>query len=135
LFGLLFDPEDRDNVTTKHPLTFIELHGVIFQKTELFITTVANTQILRVIMSILWAACLENPDSIPGRSRDFSLHRCVQIGSGAHPTSYPVNTKGSVSRIKLLGSATDHSPLNSALENAEIKNAWSYISTPSNVPN
>jgi hypothetical protein len=66
LFGLLFDPEDGGNITAKHPLTFIELHGVIFHKKELFITVAEKTQILRVIVSILGDACLENLDSIPG---------------------------------------------------------------------
>jgi hypothetical protein len=49
--------------------------------------------------------------------RNFSLHHRVQTGSGAHPASYPMGT-GVFS--------PDHSPPYSA----EIKNAWSYTSTP-----
>jgi hypothetical protein len=31
----------------------------------------------------------------PAGAEDFSLHHCVQNGSGAHPASYPVGTRGS----------------------------------------
>jgi hypothetical protein len=39
-----------------------------------------------------WADGLDDRVSIP--SRDFSLRRCVQTGSGAHPLSYPMGTGG-----------------------------------------
>jgi hypothetical protein len=57
---------------------------------------------------------------------NFSLHHCVQNGSGAHPASYPMSTRGSFPWIKRPGHEADHSPQSSA----EVKNAWSYTSTP-----
>jgi hypothetical protein len=30
----------------------------------------------------------------PARDGNFSLHHCVQNGSGAHPASYPMGTRG-----------------------------------------
>jgi hypothetical protein len=40
--------------------------------------------------------------SIPGRCSDgiFSLHHCIQMGSGAHPASYPVDSGGYYPRHK-----------------------------------
>jgi hypothetical protein len=32
--------------------------------------------------------------SSPGRDGNFSLHHGVQTGSGAHPTFYPMGTRG-----------------------------------------
>jgi hypothetical protein len=32
---------------------------------------------------------------IPAEAKNFSLHHRVQTGSGAHPASYPVGTRGS----------------------------------------
>jgi hypothetical protein len=43
LLGLFFDPRDGDDVLPKRRLTLTELHGVISQKTELFITTAVRT--------------------------------------------------------------------------------------------
>jgi hypothetical protein len=42
LLGLFFDPEDGD-VPPKHQLTYNALHGVISQKTEVFIITAVRT--------------------------------------------------------------------------------------------
>jgi hypothetical protein len=52
---------------------------------------------------------------------NFSLHHRVQTGSGAQPYSYTMGT-----RVKWPGREADHSPPSSA----EVKNAWSYTSTP-----
>jgi hypothetical protein len=57
---------------------------------------------------------------------NFSLHHCVQNGSGAHPASYPMDTGGSFPGVKRPGREADHSPPSSA----EVKNEWSYTSTP-----
>jgi hypothetical protein len=57
----------------------------------------------------------------PAGAGNFSLHHRIQNGSGAHPTSYPMGTRGS-----FPGGEADHSPPSSA----EVKNAWSYSSTP-----
>jgi hypothetical protein len=54
-----------------------------------------------------------------------SHHYRVQIGSGAHPASYPMGTRGSFPGVKRPGREADHSPPSSA----EAKNAWSYTST------
>jgi hypothetical protein len=59
-------------------------------------------------------------------ARNFYLHHRVQNGSGAHPASYPMGTRGSFPGVKLPGREADHSPPSSA----EIKNARSYASTP-----
>jgi hypothetical protein len=57
---------------------------------------------------------------------NFSLHHHIQTSSRAHPASYPMDNKGSFSGVKQLGSETDYSPLPST----EVKNMWSYTSTP-----
>jgi hypothetical protein len=56
----------------------------------------------------------------------FSLRRRVQTGSGNRPASYPMGTRGSYAGIKWPGREADHSSPSSA----EVKNAWSYTSTP-----
>jgi hypothetical protein len=50
----------------------------------------------------------------------------VQNGSGAHPASFLMRSRGSFSRVKRSGDEADHSPPSSA----EVKNAWSCTSTP-----
>jgi hypothetical protein len=46
---------------------------------------------------------------------DFSSSICDQTGSGAHPTSYPMGTRGSLPGAKSRpGRDTDHSPPSSA---------------------
>jgi hypothetical protein len=59
------------------------------------------------------------------RVGNFSLHHRVQNGSGAHPASYPMGTRGSFPGVQRPGREADHSPPSSA----EVKNAWSYTST------
>jgi hypothetical protein len=39
----------------------------------------------------------------PVGAGNFSLHHCVQNGSGAHPASYPVGTRGSFPGGKAAG--------------------------------
>jgi hypothetical protein len=39
----------------------------------------------------------------PARAGNFSLHHRVQNGSGAHPASYPMGTRGSFPRGKAAG--------------------------------
>jgi hypothetical protein len=62
----------------------------------------------------------------PAGAGNFSLHHLVQNGSGAHPPSYPMSTRGPFLRGKAAGHEADHSPPSSA----EVKNAWIYTSTP-----
>jgi hypothetical protein len=40
---------------------------------------------------------------LPAGAGNFSLHHCVQNESGAHPTSYPMGTRGSFSGGKEVG--------------------------------
>jgi hypothetical protein len=61
------------------------------------------------------------------RGGKFSLHHCVQTASGTHPTSYPMGTRVSfLGGVKRLRRKADHSLPSSA----EVKNVWSYTSTP-----
>jgi hypothetical protein len=39
----------------------------------------------------------------PAGARNFSLHHCVQNGSGVHPASYPMGTRGSFPGSKAAG--------------------------------
>jgi hypothetical protein len=39
----------------------------------------------------------------PARVESFSLHHCVLNGSGAHPASYPMGTRGSIPGGKAAG--------------------------------
>jgi hypothetical protein len=50
----------------------------------------------------------------PAGAGNFSLHHCVQTGSGAHLASYPVVTSRSFPGVKRPGREADHSPLPSA---------------------
>jgi hypothetical protein len=56
--------------------------------------------------------------------RFFCLH-VAQTGSGAHPTSYPMDTEGPFPGVKRSKRKADHlSPTND-----EVKNTWIYLST------
>jgi hypothetical protein len=50
----------------------------------------------------------------PARAGNFSLHHCVQNGSGAHPASYPWVSGALSLEIKWLGCEAHHSPPSSA---------------------
>jgi hypothetical protein len=63
---------------------------------------------------------------IPAGAGNFSLHHRVQNGSGAHPVSYPMGTRGFSLGVKRQGHESDHSPPSSA----EVKNVCNYTSTP-----
>jgi hypothetical protein len=60
------------------------------------------------------------------QGKKFSLLHIVQTGSGVHPTSYPMGTRGSFTGDKAAGREADHSPPTSA----EVKKMWIYTSTP-----
>jgi hypothetical protein len=70
----------------------------------------------------LWAAW--SRVRIPVGAGNYSQHR-IQTGSGAHPVSYPMGTKGSFPWGKAAGGWSYLPP-----SSAEVKNAWSYTSTP-----
>jgi hypothetical protein len=62
---------------------------------------------------------LDDRGSITDEAEDFSFSLCVQIGSGAHPASYPMGTGDPFPGGKARpGRDTDHSPPSSA----EVKN-------------
>jgi hypothetical protein len=63
---------------------------------------------------------------VPVGAGNFSLHLRVQTGSGFHPAFYPMGTRYSFPGDKAAGRQADHSPPFSA----EVKKAWSHISTP-----
>jgi hypothetical protein len=51
------------------------------------------------------------------RNVELNCHHCVQNGSGAHPASYPMGTRGYFPGVKRPGREADHSPP----PNAEVK--------------
>jgi hypothetical protein len=57
---------------------------------------------------------------------NFSLRHQVQTSSGAHPVSFLMETTGYFPRGKAAGAWSWPSPPS----RAEVKNAWSYTSTP-----
>jgi hypothetical protein len=62
----------------------------------------------------------------PAEAGNFSLHHRVQNGSGAHPDSYPMATRGSFPGGKAAGAwSWPHLHLVS-----RSKSEWSYTSTP-----
>jgi hypothetical protein len=70
---------------------------------------------------------LDDGFSFSGRGTEgFFLQRLVQIGSRAHPASYPMGTGVITPGIYRQGREVDHSPPSSA----EVKNAWLYTSIP-----
>jgi hypothetical protein len=46
----------------------------------------------------------------PPGAGNFSLHHRIQNGSGAHPASYPMGTRGYFPGGKAAGREADHSP-------------------------
>jgi hypothetical protein len=69
---------------------------------------------------------MDDGGSIPSEAGKFPLHHRAQNGSGAHPASYPMGTKGFFPGGKAAEREAHHSPPSTA----EVKNAWSYTSTP-----
>jgi hypothetical protein len=64
-----------------------------------------------------------------GQWWDFSLHHPIHSSSGAETASYPVGTRAHTSGVKQPEHETDHSPPSTP----EVKNEWSYTSTPTNM--
>jgi hypothetical protein len=82
LLGLLFDPEDGGDMFLRN-VYFTGIHSVITQTIQLF-SVVTRPQIGRPA----------NLVSIPGRGKIFLILHSVQTGSGTHPVSYPMGTRG-----------------------------------------
>jgi hypothetical protein len=65
---------------------------------------------------------MDNRDSrvrFPAGAGNFSFHHRVQNGSGTHPASYPMGTRGFFPGDKAAAREADHSPPSST----EVKNA------------
>jgi len=66
-------------------------------------------------------------ERFPAEESHFSLVHNVQSNSGTHPASCQLGTmSSSPGHIVAQGFDDDHSPASSA----EVKNEWSYTSTP-----
>jgi hypothetical protein len=79
-----------------------------------------------VILSSDWATVWAVRVQFPAGAGIYPLRHRLCTPSGAHPVSYPMGTRIFSQEVKAAGRETDHSPPSSA----EIKNAWSYTSTP-----
>jgi hypothetical protein len=66
----------------------------------------------------------------PAEAPDFPLLRGVQIAFGAHPAYHSQSTWGSFAVRKLAEACS--LPL-TPLSSVEVKNAWTYTSTPPHV--
>jgi hypothetical protein len=73
---------------------------------------------LILLCSVRYYRCYD----MPTEAGNFSLHHGVQKCSGAHPTSYPMDTRGFSLGVKRLGHVSDYSPPSSA----EVKE-WEEI--------
>jgi hypothetical protein len=62
----------------------------------------------------------------PTEAGNFPLHHRVENGSGAHPASYLMGTRGSFPGVKRRGREAD-THLHTV---PRSKNEWSYTSTP-----
>jgi hypothetical protein len=67
---------------------------------------------------------------LPAGAGNFSLHR-VRNGSGAHPASYPMGTRGSFPGVKAAGRETDHSSPTSAYVKECVNLYFHSPNTPS----
>jgi hypothetical protein len=94
--------------------TFIEYNPDSFTSLQLiyiiYIIIISCHPILESCDSSVGIALGYGPDDrgsgvrFPTGAGNFSLsHRCVQNGSGAHPASYPMGTRGSFSGVKATG--------------------------------
>jgi len=63
----------------------------------------------------------------PAEAGNLSPHYRVRTVFGAYPASCPMGTWGSITGGNAAGGDADYSPPSIA----EVKNAWSYTSSPS----
>jgi hypothetical protein len=88
-----------------------DLHFTLIQNKSNYISVYFKCHILYILdeksrnrsVGIATGYGLDGLGSIPG-SVNFYLHHSVQTGSGAHPASYLVGTRGSFPRSKAAGS-------------------------------
>jgi hypothetical protein len=64
--------------------------------------------------------------NIPFSCPQWEVHCRIQTGSESHPASYTMGTEVLFRGVKRPGLEADHSSPSSA----EVKNEWSYTSTP-----
>jgi hypothetical protein len=67
---------------------------------------IAKLNIVDSLVSIALGYRLDDQGSevqFPAEAGNFSLHHCIQKGSGAHPASYPMGTRGSFPGGKAAG--------------------------------
>jgi hypothetical protein len=67
----------------------------------------------------------------PAGVGNFSLHRRVQNGSGAHPASYPMGIRSFSLGVKRPGRKADYSPTSSAEAKEWVELYFHYPNTPS----
>jgi hypothetical protein len=80
-----------------------------------------------VVSTEIWILVYATPAGfqLPAGAKYCSLIHCVQIGSGAYPTSHSMGTMRSSLGIKRLGCEADRSPPSSA----EVKNGEDILSS------
>jgi hypothetical protein len=86
-----------------------------------FMAVVQTSAFLQLIRYSDWATDWTTGFRSPAEQRYFSLRHPVQTGCGAHTSSYEVCSGGC-----FPGGDADHSPPSSP----EVRNTWSYTSTP-----
>jgi hypothetical protein len=115
------------HINTRHGITIQTLIGIVLHINISFNYTSFIKEVHRVGIALGYR--LHNRGSklrFPAEAGNFSLHHRVQNDSGAHPASHPLGTRGSFPGGKAGGREADHSPPS----NADVKNEWSYTSTP-----
>jgi hypothetical protein len=67
-------------------------------------------------LSVDYRNCIDGGSRVrfPAGTGNFSLHHRVQNGTGTHPASYPMGTRGFSLGLKRPGREADHTPPSSA---------------------
>jgi hypothetical protein len=83
-------------IKTKMTITFLDSYWISSAESLVLHTRRILTEVSNQWYSAeLWAA--GSGVRVPAGAGNFSLHHCAQIGSGAHPASYPMGTSSSFS--------------------------------------
>jgi hypothetical protein len=102
----------------------INKYIILLRKVWLGYNETMGTRVAQWYRAGLWAGWLRV--WILAGAGNFSLHHHVQAGSGFHPASYPMGTRGSFLGVK----RPEHEVETTLPSNADVKNVWSYTSTP-----
>jgi hypothetical protein len=103
---------------------------VLFNEQNLILTEIMNM----LMMYLALGYGLDDQGfrvRFPAGAGNFSLHHRVQNGSGAHPASYPMGTRGSFPGVKRPVCEADHSPPSSAEVKEWVELYLHYPNTPS----